>query len=374
MKRYYTRSLYILSCLAILSGLASCKMGRFVYYNFANITDHTIFPYRTAANDSVKFRFKEAVKPKAPKTITWKGKEMTFDDYLKDNNTVAFLIIKNDSIQYENYFNGYSEESVVASFSMAKSVTSILIGCALDDKLIKSIDEPITNYIPELKENGLENVTIRHLLEMRSGIRFNESYVNPFGDAATYYYGRNLRKAIYRRKPTGNTPGGDNSFNYSSGDTQILGLVLERALKGKTITAYLEEKIWKPLGMEYDATWSLDRKKDGLEKTFCCINARARDFAKIGRLYLNGGNWNGRQIVSKSWVEQSTHPQKEEPGAFNYYRFQWWLKAEGSYSAIGILGQYIYVNPAKNMVIVRLGKDEGSADWTTVFAELAKNY
>lgn len=351
--------------------LPSCKVGRFAYYNFADITDHKIFPSRTAVNDSAKFQYHNAERIKAPKTITLNGKEVSFEKFLSINKTVAFLVIKNDSIQYENYFNGYSRESVVASFSMAKSVTSLLIGCALDDGLIKSIDEPVINYIPELKDRDLDGVTIRHLLQMTSGIAFNESYVNPFGDAATYYYGRNLRKAIYRRKPL-YKPG--TVFSYSSGDTQILGLVLERALKGKTITAYLEERVWKPLGMEYDATWSLDKEKNGLEKTFCCINARARDFSKIGRLYLHKGNWNGRQIVSQEWVKQSTVADTTN-GGISGYKFQWWLpSANGDFTAKGILGQYVYVDPNKNLIIVRLGKDWGRVNWDNLFMELAKNY
>ncbi|AWH86217.1 serine hydrolase [Flavobacterium album] len=367
MKKYISRSLNLLCLFSVAMLFASCTIGRFVYYNFANITDHKIFPSRTAKSDSIKFHYAVSKKPKAPKTLTVGNKETTFDDYLKNSNTVAFIIIKNDSIQYEKYFSGYNEESVVASFSMAKSVTSILIGCALDDGLIKSIEEPMVNYIPELNHDGLEKVTIKDLLDMKSGIRFNESYVNPFGDAATYYYGRNLRSAIKRRK-LAHAPGGE--FEYSSGDTQLLGLVLERALKGKTITNYLEEKLWKPLGMEYDATWSLDKKKDGLEKTFCCINARARDFAKLGRLYLNKGNWNGKQIVSSQWVKESTTPT---PGNQEYTN-QWWLNGDGSYSAKGILGQYIYVNPAKNLIIVRLGKNHGNTDWDGLFASLAAKY
>jgi len=355
-------------CAALAITATSCKIGRFAYYNFANITDHKIFPTRTAKADSVKFYYAEADTPKAPKVATLDGTEIDFGDYLAENETVAFLIIKNDTIQYEKYFNGYERKSVVASFSMAKSVTSILIGCALEDGYIKSIDEPIITYIPELKNEEVGKVTIKELLNMRSGIKFNESYVNPFGDAATFYYGTNLRKAVYRRK-LNVQPG--SSFSYSSGDTQILGLVLERALKGKTLTAYLEEKLWKPLGMEYDATWSLDRKKDGLEKTFCCINARARDFSKLGRLYLNKGNWNGKQIVPKEWVEASTTP---DPNNVNYYKYQWWLNSDGSYMMQGILGQYVYVNPAKDLIIVRLGEDWGKADWDTIFTMLAQKY
>lgn len=364
MKKYF----YLPVLTAVLLLASSCKVGRFAYYNFADITDHKIFPSRTAKADSVQFHFAVAENPKAPKKVTIAGKESTFDEYLEDNETVAFLIIKNDTIQYEKYFDGYEQSSVVASFSMAKSVTSILIGCALDDGLIKSIDEPVVNYVPEFNHDGLEKITIKHLLNMKSGIRFNESYVNPFGDAATFYYGRNLRKAIYGRKLEAE-PG--TKFMYSSGDTQILGLVLERALKGKTITAYLEEKLWKPLGMEYDATWSLDKKKDGLEKTFCCINARAHDFAKIGRLYLNNGNWNGKQVVSRKWVEESVTPGD---GGTDFYKNQWWLVGNGNYQAAGILGQYIFVNPSKNLIIVRLGKSEGNTDWDSIFASLSGNY
>lgn len=233
------------------------------------------------------------------------------------NKTVAFLIIQHDTILYEKYFNDYEVSSVVASFSMAKSVTSMLIGCAIEDGLIESVNEPITNYLPELKKNGLERVTIEHLLQMTSGIKFNESYINPLGHAATSYYGSNLRKAVGKLKLK-NEPG--KAFNYVSGDTQLLGMVLERALKGKTISAYLEEKLWLPMHMEFDASWSTDREKNGVEKTFCCLNARARDFAKLGRLYLNKGNWDGQQLVPRAWVEQSTKLD-DSNGAW-YYQYQ----------------------------------------------------
>jgi CubicO group peptidase (beta-lactamase class C family) len=236
--------------------------------------------------------------------------------------------------------------------------------------LLNLLKKPIINYIPELKSKDLENVTIEHLLQMTSGIKFNESYVNPFGDAATFYYGTNLMGAIKRRKPEA-APGTE--FSYSSGDTQLLGLVLQRALKDKPVTKYLQEKLWKPLGMEYDATWSLDRK-DGLEKTFCCINARARDFSKLGRLYLNKGNWNGRQIVSEKWVEESTKADTGQGGA-GHYKYQWWLSEPGgAFTAKGILGQFIYVNPQKNLIIVRLGKNYGNVNWDSMFASLSENY
>ncbi len=350
----------------------SCQVARFIFYNFADIKDYKKFPSRSLQNDSVKFVFQTAKNGKVPKTISPDTKNnAAFENYIESNNSVAFIIIKNDSIQYEKYFRGYDQTNIVPSFSMAKSVTSILIGCAIDDGYIKSVDEPITNYLPELKKNGLEKVTIKHLLQMTSGIKFNESYVNPFGDAASFYYGRDLRKLIKRMKLK-SEPG--KQFEYISGNTQLLGAILERSLKGKSITQYLQKKIWRPIGMEYGASWSIDKNKNGLEKTFCCINARARDYAKIGRLYLNKGNWNGKQIVSQKWVEESTKIDTTD-GSAAYYQYQWWIPSRnGDYMAEGILGQFIYVNPSKNLVIVRLGKNEGKANWWGTFTSIASQY
>lgn len=358
---------FILFMLIVSIFMTSCQLGRFVFYNFADIKDHRKFHSRPLTADPSHFTFQTTHSGIFPKELNG----IPFDKYLNDNKTVAFLIIRNDTIQYEKYFRGYDKASIVPSFSMAKSVTSILIGCAIDEGLIKSVEEPITNYIPELSKNGFEKVTIKHLLQMTSGIKFNESYVNPFGDAASFYYGRDLRKQIGKMKLK-SEPG--KKFDYVSGNTQLLGLVLERSLKGKTITSYLQEKLWTPLGMEYDASWSIDRKEKGLEKTFCCLNARARDFAKLGRLYKNKGNWNGKQIISQNWVEASTKRDTTE-GSAAFYQYQWWLPTPNEdFMAEGILGQFIYVNPSKDLIIVRLGKNEGKGNWWSLFTSLAKAY
>jgi len=371
LKKNFYRYLIVLIILVTVFNLTSCKFARFVIYNFADIKDYKKFPKRELKTNDNKFYFETAKNQEISKKISFDKEFSSFEEYLEKNKTVAFLIIKNDTIQYENYFKGYDETSIVASFSMAKSVLSILVGCAINDGLIKSVDEPVTNYIPELKENGFDKVTIEHLLQMTSGLDFNESYYNPFGDAATYYYGRNLRKSIGKAKLK-REPG--TSFEYVSGSPQILGLVLEKALKDKTITEYLQEKIWSQIGMEYNASWSIDKKKNGLEKTFCCINARTRDFAKIGRLYLNNGNWNGKQIVPETWVKQSTRVDTEN-GSASYYQYQWWLPTlSGDYMAEGILGQFIYVNPDKNLIIVRLGKNYGDTNWSGLFVRIANMY
>jgi CubicO group peptidase (beta-lactamase class C family) len=367
MKASYTR-LFIMLLLLIFS---SCQVGRYIWYNFADITDYKIFPSRPLNAVDKPFVFSYSKKPIFPKFMTNDKDTLPFEQYLAKNKTVAFLIIKGDSIHYENYFNKYNQESMVASFSMAKSVTSILIGCAIDDGLISSVEDPITKYIPELSKNGFDKVSIKHILQMTSGLQFNESYFNLFGHAASFYYGKNIRKRISKLKLK-QEPG--KSFEYVSGNTQLLGLLLEKVLKGKTITQYLQEKIWTPLAMEYDASWSIDQKNNGLEKTFCCLNARARDFAKIGRLYKRNGEWNGLQVVSKNWVQASIHPEVKE-GSVNYYQYQWWIPSrDGDFLAEGILGQFIYINPKKDLVMVRLGKDNGRVNWGSVFRMIANKF
>lgn len=351
----------------VLMMASSCKLGRFVVYNFADIKDHKKFPSRALAKSESTFKFHETANGKFPKSI----EDIPFDKYLADKNTVAFLIIRNDTIQYEKYFDGYDSAGIVPSFSVAKSVSSMLIGCAIEDGYIQSVSEPITKYIPELSKNGFDSVTIEHVLQMTTGLDFNESYVNPFGHAASFYYGTNLRKEISKLKLK-EKPG--TKFDYVSGNSQLLGLILERALKDKNVTQYLQEKIWTPLGMEFDASWSIDSRKSGLEKTFCCLNARARDYAKLGRLYLNNGNWNGQQVVPEEWVKTSTKTDNSN-GSANYYQYQWWLPShKGDFMAVGILGQYIYVNPEKNLIIVRLGKNKGKANWSSIFTSLAEQY
>jgi CubicO group peptidase (beta-lactamase class C family) len=358
------KRILIISALALtVTCLSSCLVGRFTWYNFSGITDHKIFPTRALPKSSKPFRFVDAQQTERLGTINLQR----VDSIVRANNSVAFLIIRNDSLLVENYYQNYAESSTIASFSAAKSYTSALIGAAIKDGFIKSVDEPITNYLTELKgKKGFDKITIRHLLLMTSGIKANESYYNPFGQAAKLYYGRNLRTYIKHLK-IDYAPG--TKFAYRSVNTQLLGFIIERASQ-QTLTDYLNNKIWKHLGTEYDASWSIDKKKNGMEKTFCCINAKARDFAKFGRLYLNNGSWDGQQVLPADWVNESTTPTKEE-GATPYYKYQWWLTKRG-YEANGLHGQYIYVCPAKNVVIVRLGKSEGEIGWENLFDQLAE--
>lgn len=395
-------------CLFLLAlCLNSCHVGRFFVWNFADANDHKKFAKIDIKTEGAPFQFQDVTSADLFKTkaIIKKGKSINnFEEGLKKSGTVAFLVIRNDSILYENYFSRRDASSIHPSFSMAKSVVSMLVGIALEEGKILSIEESITKYLPELKgKEGFSKITIEHLLDMRSGISFNESYINPFGNAAKYYYGLNIKKYI-NKLTIAESP--DQYFDYISVNTQLLALIVENATKTQ-ITSYLQEKIWEPLNMEYDASWSIDSKKHQTVKAFCCLNARARDFAKLGRLYLNQGNWNGKQIISKDWVQQSTTFTKGKN--LFMYSYQWWHnntlqrksdtmelpplyietkprvgKSTNSpqtpwifspypdFYAEGILGQYIYVHPEKNMVIVRLGKKYGGVSWNTLFRELAE--
>ncbi|MCC7231992.1 MAG: serine hydrolase [Bacteroidia bacterium] len=366
-------SLWLFLFLSVLLILPGCKVGRFFWYNFSDITDYKIFPSRPLHGSDQPFRFIDAQHNKALEQrihiINHSGDTLGFSEFLEKSSTVAFLIIRNDSLLYERYLDNYDTSSIVASFSMAKSFVSALIGIAIADGQITSENDPVTRYVTELKgRSGWDKVTLHDLLQMSSGVRFSEGYYTPFSGAASYYYGRTLRRSIAHLKTEKPPMSG---FDYKSVNSELLGLVIERAT-GMTLTAYLDEKIWKPLHMEYDASWSIDRKNNGIEKAFCCINARARDFAKFGRLYLHDGNWQGKQIVPEDWVKKST-TVNSEPGGAPFYNHQWWVGAanEGDYSAVGHLGQYIYVYPSKNLIIVRLGTSRQKENWMAVLRQVA---
>jgi CubicO group peptidase (beta-lactamase class C family) len=359
------------ACLLLLCILSSCQFSRALYYNFAGIGDYRIFPRRDLQPASEPFHFANGhPSPNFPQTWTaeYRKKMVTvpFDVFLEHTGTVGFLVIKNDSVIYERYFDDYDSASIVASFSMAKSYLSALVGFAVQEGYIRSVSQSVREFVPELGEE-FNQVTIRHLLQMTSGIKSHDSMFNPLGQVAIFYYGTDVKKAISKLELE-RRPG--EQFKYSSASTQLLGLVLERSLKTKTVTQYLQEKIWTPLGMENAASWSMD-KDSGMEKTFCCLNATTRDYAKFGRFFLREGNWQGRQLLSSDWVKESITPDTTA-GNNRMYKYQWWLtSSQGDYAAQGAMGQYIYVHPTKDIIIVRLGKRYGYPDWKGLFSHLA---
>ena len=284
------------------------------------------------------------------------------DNYLttiEKYETIAYLIIKDDSIRYEQYWDGYSEDSYTNSFSMAKTIISILVGIAIDEGKIKSVDQPVGDFLEEYKEGNRAKLTIKHLLTMSSGINFEESYKNPFYFPAEAYFGSDLQKLVSKYDVV-EEPG--RVFEYLSGNTQLLGFVLEKAT-GVKVSEYASEKLWKPIGAKNSALWSLDRE-NGDEKAFCCFNSNVRDFARIGQLYLNKGNWKGRQIVSEDYVNRSVMIadliEKDDGTKTDRYGYSWWLvnhKGHQIFFAEGLMGQYIIVIPDKKIVVTRLARD-----------------
>jgi CubicO group peptidase (beta-lactamase class C family) len=272
--------------------------------------------------------------------------------------TVAFLVVKNDSIVHEQYWDGYGPDSYSNSFSMAKTFVSMLIGAALEEGKIKSLDQPIGDFLPEFKEGEKAKITVRHLLTMSSGIDFDENYVSPLAYPAAGYYGSDLRE-LTMGYDVAEEPG--KIFRYLSGNSELLGFVIEKAT-GKTLSDYMSEKIWVPVGAKHPAYWSLDNE-NGVEKSFCCFNSNARDFARLGKLYLDSGQWNGQQIIPREYVENSVKVAKlvdADQKQIDNYGYNWWLlpNYNGHYIfyARGILGQYIICIPDQDMVVVRLGK------------------
>jgi CubicO group peptidase (beta-lactamase class C family) len=354
---------------------------RIIRYGDTDIDDFSHYPGRVLRASDSPFRFAqsdEALDVPTAALLDY-GNEGDLEQILEANDSIAFLIVQGDAILYERYFQGHTLSSLSQSFSMAKSLTSALIGMAIDDGYMAGVDQSIVDFVPELADEGFNDVEIHHLLTMMSGSSYVEND-NPFGEHVILNYTPHLEEEILNfemeREP------GD-VFRYKSGDNALLALALDRALGAETITDYTERRLWTPLGMAYEGVWTVDREGEGLEKTWCCLAATARDFAKLGRLYLDQGVWEGELILSSDWVERSTRGQVPEaawPSRFESigwwnYGYQWWLASEdeGDYFALGKDGQFVYVNPIKDLIIVRLGwsmGDLGSSEWVSLFRRI----
>ena len=286
----------------------------------------------------------------------------SLQEQLEHYDPVAFLVIRNDEIIYEKYWEGYSENSVSNSFSVAKSIVGLLVGIAIDEGLIDSLDQSVGDFLPEFAREDKNKITLRDLLTMSSGTNWDEAYSNLNSITTQAYYGDNLR-ALVTNLQLVETPGV--RFNYQSGNTEILAMVLNRAT-GKTLSEYASEKLWRKIGATHDAFWSLD-KKDGIEKAFCCFNTNARDFARIGQLILNKGKWNQDQVVSEAYIEETIQPANylidEKGQPVDFYGLHWWVIHDKNRQipyTRGILGQYIFAIPDQQAVVVRLGHKRSS--------------
>lgn len=273
--------------------------------------------------------------------------------------TTAFVVIRDKKIIHEEYWDGASDTTRSNSFSAAKSIVSLLIGCLFDEGKIKNLDQPITDFLPDFKNTNGFNLRVKDLLTMSSGIDWEEGYSSLFSPTTKAYYGSHLAEQVLSLKVT-SEPG--KIFNYQSCDSQLLSLIVEK-LSGKTLSEYASEKLWKPLGAEHPALWSLDRE-GGVEKAYCCFNSTATDFARIGQMVLDSGQFNNQLIVSKSYLKQATAPanwlKDEDDNPLNYYGYQFWMLTYNEHKVVyarGILGQYIFIIPSLNAVVVRLGTD-----------------
>ena len=323
-----------------------------LFYNYANIDDYKIFYNRT-------------VESGVPQPIPLSGHyhnhklSESLSAELDSLKTVAFLLVQNDSIQFEKYWDDYSDTSYSNSFSIAKSIVSILTGVAIKEGYIHSLDQPVSDFLPQFKIGDKSKIKLKDLLTMTSGTNWDEGYSSLLSSTTEAYYGTDLLSLISDVNVV-NEPG--TLWRYKSADTETMGLVLEKAT-GKNLSKFASEKLWKPIGAVRPALWSLDEKL-GDEKAYCCFNSNARDFAKIGQLYLDSGKWNGNEIIPIDYYLNSIQPvnvKDEDGNDCNYYGYYWWLLPEypGVFYARGILGQYIIVIPQKNAVIVRLGEERG---------------
>ena len=362
-------TLYLLLTFIVGAGIFLILPGNYyvrkaLIHWMPKIDQYTIFANRVVkAEDPQPWEFAPDVENKQiPQEF-----EADFAKY----KTIGFVVIQHNKIILEQYWKNYSPLSLTNSFSMAKSVISLLVGCAITDGKIKSVNQPVSDFLPEWTSYDGKVLTIKDLLTMSAGVDWDESYSSLFSKTTQAYYGNDLWKLALTEKLV-EKPGV--RFNYQSGVTQILAFLLQKAT-GKNIADYASEKLWTPIQAEEDAQWSLDRK-NGMEKAYCCLNSNARDFARLGQLILNKGSWNGVQVVDSNYIKEATTPatwlkftRKLRPGQTKadppvpctFYGYQMWIAnyrgLKVSYMR-GMLGQYIIAIPKLDAVIVRLGKEK----------------
>jgi CubicO group peptidase (beta-lactamase class C family) len=372
----WSLGLIVLAAVAYIGAVVITNSPTFAFrllaYGESDIDDRRIFPERAIAKADTPSPLGEGP-ALVIKDVTYPyagaARTETLADLLARTKTLAFIVIQNDRVLLESYAPGRTRESVVTSFSTAKSFDSALIGAAIADGLIGSADDPVIKYVPEVAGRGFDTLTVRDLLLMNTGIRYVHDDEQPFwksafGDDARTYYSDDLRWAALGVQAS-QTPVGK-AFRYNNYHPLLEGLIIER-VTGMHVAEYLEKRIWRPMGAAYDASWSLDSEASGFEKMESGINARPIDFASFGLLFLHGGAFNGQRILPVEWVKQSTMPPEprpweiwqEWPALGGYYSHHWWglQLADGGYDffARGKFQQTIYVAPRRNAVVVRFG-------------------
>jgi CubicO group peptidase (beta-lactamase class C family) len=330
------------------------------------------FMYKTVSKAPQPYLFARKTNEVLPESFDYDGVRFNTMEFLDSSYTQGFLVLQDDTIVYENYWRGQKEDTRHISWSMAKSVISALLGIAQAEGHMGSVDKNVEEYLPELKGSGYEGVKVKDVLQMSSGVKFNEDYGDPSSDINRWFRAFALGDSQDEFAATmvnERTPGTYN--HYVSINTHVLGMILVRTT-GKSIAQYFKEKLWDPIGAEHDAYWLKDNKD--MEMALGGLNATLRDYAKVGRLFLNRGNWNGKQVVPESWVNESLNMDAEHvtPSSNNSahphsgYGYQWWIPPgdDGEFWARGVFNQYIYINPTTNTVIVKNSANQNFYDQT----------
>ena len=353
------------------------------------------FPVRTLDASTNPFAYPEAIDPDVERRLAEVFAVDDVDAFLEETDSQSLLVISGDELVFERYANGADRPTILTSFSVAKSFDSLLVGVAIDEGLIASVDDPITDYLPELAavDERLDEITIAHLLSMSSGLAYQEMRWGLFNgdDPLTTYHPDQREVSLDAARRVVDPPG--QYFQYNKYHPQLLGMILER-VTGGSVTEFTQTRLWEPAGMAFDGQWALDSDGSGFEKMEAGLNATAIDFAKLGSLFLSGGEWNGTRIVSTDWVLESTGPDptrdreghyRDEFGRWihqdgaGWYAYFWYGRARGDaphdYFAEGDHGQFIYVCPSADTVIVRLGSEFGiaSGDWVDGFYDFCSS-
>lgn len=370
MKKILAMTLLVI----FISGCTDTYLGRYLIWQWADMGDYELFPSEPLQKSSNPIEFNRNIHSQLFGNFK-KGSIAGFEKYIEEQKTRSLIVLHNNEVVYENYFNGYKEDSINRAFSASKSVVALLIGIALEEGKFLSIDDQVEQYMPE--KPAFKSFTIRQGLNLLSGLDLTQGE-SPWDDSSLAYYVPDQRTRVLNLE-TRAAPGEE--FNYTDSVTSILGIALEKQYQ-KSIAQIAQEKLWEPLGMQYDGSWS-QFSEGNITQAASGLNARSIDYAKIGQLFLNDGEWYGKQIVPKEWVDyikvsfNDASVLRDVRGESVHYGAHWWHierpnKALAQFAA-GHLGQYIMVYEDLNIVIVRNGDDWGEADWFTLMAEMAEH-
>lgn len=375
-----------LSAFIILAIVTYCMfspqfLSRVLTHFDSSIADYKIFPERAVSKGELSYIYRKSENSLSDLQIEYfdgkRDSKKSLQAFVDDSETTGFLIVKDGVMVYEQYANGYGVNSVNTSFSMAKSVVSLLIGSAIEEGFIKSVEQPISDFIYEFKDKQIGETTVEQLLLMRSDIVYDEDKFLWFGDDSLTYWHTDLRKLALEH--TALTEDYAGKFHYNNYHPLLLGIILERCTS-MSVSEYFEKVIWRNIGAEYDASWSLDSDKSAFEKMESGINFCAKDFIKIGSMLLNGGKWNGKSVISESWINNSVYgdyKSEDYGGSFLDgtdigYKYMWYyVNGSSDYFAWGKSDQILYISPENCAVVLRCGKTDGKVkNWIKVIREI----